>query len=171
MFESVLLPAPFSPSSACTSPDAASKSTASFASTPGKRLVIPCMATAGEAPGSPAPLAAAAELGACCPTGLARRRNVGHGPDDALYEPLHRVQVLDPQALAFRNRDLAALVLHRPAELVEGVVLDRLLLRRNLRLRRRAHRRPVWSEPREAVLDRAVVEARLPRPGDRRLDA
>ena len=43
MFESVLLPAPFSPSSACTSPAAASKSTASFASTPGKRFVIPRM--------------------------------------------------------------------------------------------------------------------------------
>ncbi len=47
MFESVLLPAPFSPSSACTSPTAASKSTASFASTPGKRLVMPRIATAG----------------------------------------------------------------------------------------------------------------------------
>ncbi len=46
MFESVLLPAPFSPSSACTSPAAASKSTASFASTPGKRFVIPRIATA-----------------------------------------------------------------------------------------------------------------------------
>ena len=57
MFESVLLPAPFSPSSACTSPAAASKSTASFATTPGKRFVIPRMATAGEAPGVPAPLA------------------------------------------------------------------------------------------------------------------
>src|SRR5438445_5533472 len=146
MFESVLLPAPFSPSSACTSPAAASKSTASLARTPGKRFVIPRMATAGEAPGSPAPLAAATELGACCPTDLARRRNVGNGPDDALHEPLHRVQVLDLQALAFRNRDLAALVLHRPAELIEGVVLDRLLLRRNLRLRRRAHLRSERSE-------------------------
>ena len=35
MFESVDLPAPFSPSSACTSPSAASKSTPSFATTPG----------------------------------------------------------------------------------------------------------------------------------------
>jgi hypothetical protein len=51
MFESVLLPAPFSPRRACTSPAAASKSTASFASTPGKRFVIPCIETAGEAPG------------------------------------------------------------------------------------------------------------------------
>ena len=38
MFESVLLPAPFSPSRACTSPTSASKSTWSFATTPGKAL-------------------------------------------------------------------------------------------------------------------------------------
>ena len=38
MFESVDLPAPFSPSSACTSPSAASKWTPSFATTPGKPL-------------------------------------------------------------------------------------------------------------------------------------
>src|SRR4051794_5363458 len=41
MFISVDLPAPFSPSSACTSPRRRSKSTWSFARTPGKRLVIP----------------------------------------------------------------------------------------------------------------------------------
>src|SRR6476661_2568202 len=93
MFESVLFPAPFSPRSACTSPGAASKSIPSFASTPGKRFVIPCIATAGEAPGSPAPLAAVSMGGACCPKRLARRRNVGDGPDHALDEPLHRVQV------------------------------------------------------------------------------
>ena len=46
MFESVLLPAPFSPSSACTSPTAASKSTPSLATTPGNRFVIPRIATA-----------------------------------------------------------------------------------------------------------------------------
>ena len=47
MFESVLLPAPFSPSSACTSPRAASKSTCSFATTPGKRFVIPVRRSSG----------------------------------------------------------------------------------------------------------------------------
>src|SRR5471030_2495279 len=47
MCESVLLPAPFSPSSACTSPTAASKSTRSLATTPGNRLVIPRRETAG----------------------------------------------------------------------------------------------------------------------------
>ena len=46
MFESVLLPAPFSPSSACTSPSAASKSTPSFATTAGNRFVIPRRRTA-----------------------------------------------------------------------------------------------------------------------------
>src|SRR3954463_3828116 len=41
MFISVDLPAPFSPSRACTSLWRRSKSTLSFARTPGKRLVIP----------------------------------------------------------------------------------------------------------------------------------
>src|SRR3712207_6720959 len=39
MLMSVDLPAPFSPRSACTSPRASSKSTRSFARTPGNRLV------------------------------------------------------------------------------------------------------------------------------------
>src|SRR5204863_414932 len=54
MFESVLLPAPFSPSSACTSPAAASNSTPSFASTPGKRFVIRRIETAEDG-GAPLP--------------------------------------------------------------------------------------------------------------------
>src|SRR5918912_1730259 len=41
MFISVVLPAPFSPSSACTSPRRTSKSTWSFARTPGNCFVIP----------------------------------------------------------------------------------------------------------------------------------
>src|SRR5689334_16364784 len=94
MFESVLLPAPFSPSSACTSPAAATKSTESFASTPGKRFVIPRIETAGEAPEAPAPLGSRTWLGACCPTRL--RQDVRHGADYALHEPLHRVQRVDP---------------------------------------------------------------------------
>ena len=46
MCDSVVLPAPFSPSSACTSPAAASKSTRSFATTPGNRFVMPRIETA-----------------------------------------------------------------------------------------------------------------------------
>src|SRR5947209_8544924 len=97
MFESVLLPAPFSPRSACTSPAAASKSTPSFASTPGKRFVMPRIATAGEAPGIPAPLAARTVPGARSPNGLAWRLDVGDGADHALHEPLHRVERVDPR--------------------------------------------------------------------------
>src|SRR5438093_12401743 len=41
MFISVDLPAPFSPSRACTSPRRRSKSTSSLASTPGNRFVMP----------------------------------------------------------------------------------------------------------------------------------
>src|SRR5438132_1058351 len=158
MFESVLFPAPFSPSSACTSPAAASKSTESLASTPGKRFVIPRIATAGEAPGSPAPLAPGTELGAICPNGLAGRLNVGDGPDDALHEPLHRVQILDPQALALGDHQLAALVVERARELVERTVHDRLLPGQDQRPRLRRDLRPEGGQLREAVLDRAVVE-------------
>src|SRR6516225_2956500 len=143
MFESVLLPAPFSPSSACTSPAVASKPTPSFATTPGKRFVIPRMATAAEAPGSPAPLAVGTEPGARSPTRLAGRLDVGDGADHALDEPLHRVERVDPclgtrvEARALRNPELARLVVDGPAELVEGAVDDRLLLRRDQRLRLR----------------------------------
>src|SRR6478735_3016999 len=61
MLDSVVLPAPFSPSSACTSPAAASKSTSSLATTAGNRFVIPRSATAGgggEARASPPGLSA-----------------------------------------------------------------------------------------------------------------
>src|SRR4051794_38902381 len=116
MFESVLLPAPFSPRRACTSPRVTSKSTASFASTAGKRFVIPRMETAGEAPGSPAPLAAPGTLGAC-PKALAGRRNLRDGADHALDQPLHRVEVRQHlQALALRHHQLAALVVQRALE-------------------------------------------------------
>src|SRR5438093_1758508 len=161
MFDSVLLPAPFSPSSACTSPAAASKSTASFASTPGKRLVIPRMATA-------APCGAAVVSTRSAATRfssrrrrrrLARRWDVGDGPDYSLDQPLHGVQVLDPEALALRDHQLAALVIERAGELVELPGLDLLLLREDQRLRLRRDRRAERRQLREAVVDRAVVEA------------
>ena len=44
---SVDLPAPFSPSRQCTSPDQSFRSTASFASTPGNAFVIPVSSTIG----------------------------------------------------------------------------------------------------------------------------
>src|SRR6185437_13921986 len=47
MLIKVDLPAPFSPSSACTSPGRRSKSTWSFASTPGNRFVIPSSSRIG----------------------------------------------------------------------------------------------------------------------------
>src|SRR6266536_957983 len=127
MFESVLLPAPFSPSSACTSPAAASQSTASFATTPGKRLVIPCIPTA-------APVGAAVG-GAPFAVNrwLAGRLDVGDAADHALHEPLHRVQRVDPrlrvgiEAGPLRDLHLAALVVDRATELVPLAGHDLLL--------------------------------------------
>src|SRR5881397_114446 len=112
MFESVDFPAPFSPSSACTSPTATSKSTASFASTPGKRLVIPRMRTA-DRPAAPAdpPLT---DRSSSRPIGSTLR-----AADHALDEPAHRVQVLHRQPLPLRDAQLAGLVVQRAGELVE----------------------------------------------------
>src|ERR671935_1065249 len=109
MFDSVVLPAPFSPSSACTSPCAASKSTCSFARTPGNCFVIPRSATAGgmeeEASGE-------------AWTSPLNRLALG-APDHALDEPVHRIEVLDRQPLALRDSQLALLVVQRTRELVE----------------------------------------------------
>src|SRR6478736_10043921 len=49
------LPAPFSPIRACTSPGRASNETSSFATTPGKRFVMPSSTTKGGALARPAP--------------------------------------------------------------------------------------------------------------------
>src|SRR5262249_41550143 len=73
--------------------------------------------------------------------------------------------------LALGDAQLALLVVERALELVEGAVLDRLLLGGDLRLRRRADARAVRREAGEAVLDRAVVEVRLPGAVHRLLDA
>src|SRR3954453_13299415 len=113
MFDSVVLPAPFSPSSAWTSPAAASKSTSSLATTAGKRLVIPRSATAGgggEACASPPGRSA---LGAT---------------DHAFYEPVHFVKVLYPGVLPLFGGGLALLVVERTGELVELAAPDRRLL-------------------------------------------
>src|SRR2546430_11503677 len=92
MFESVVLPAPFSPSSACTSPAAASNVTSSFATTPGNRFEIPCIRTAGggEAPESPAPLASPI-LAGVGPLPWFRRGDSGGGvPPCPAPAPTHR---------------------------------------------------------------------------------
>src|SRR5919201_1376390 len=113
MLESVVLPAPFSPSRAWTSPSAASKLTWSFATTPGNRFVIPRSATAvpiageesGEAEASPLESLA---LGAT---------------DDASHEPVHPVHVPDGQALPLRDSQFSLLVIERTGELVERALL------------------------------------------------
>src|SRR6266550_1237889 len=156
MFDSVVFPAPFSPSSAWTSPAAASKSTSSLATTAGKRLVIPRRATAGgggEACTSPPGLSA---LGAT---------------DHTFDEPVHRVQVLDRHALPLLQAQLALLVVERACELVELAAHDRRLLRRDRALRLRGDLRPVGREPDHPVLDASVVEAALPAAVHRGLDA
>src|SRR3954452_23006517 len=143
MFESVLLPAPFSPRSACTSPAAAAKSTPSFARTPGKRFVMPRISTAGEAPVVPAPLSSRTAFGACCPTRLAGRRDVRDGADHAFHEPLHRVQRCDPRlrvrvaALALAALELPRLVVDRAAERVPLAGHDLRPLGSDCRLRPR----------------------------------
>src|SRR5438128_740951 len=73
MFISVDFPAPFSPSSACTSPSRRSKSTRSFARTPGKRLVIPRSSRTGVSVGAAATaaiLGSKEEGGPCGPPSL-----------------------------------------------------------------------------------------------------
>src|SRR5580765_4547759 len=157
MFESVVLPAPFSPSSACTSPTAASKSTWSFATTAGNRFVIPRSATAvamveeesgGEARASPPTESA---LGAA---------------DHAFDEPVHRVEVLDRQALPFRDTQLALLVVERTCELVERPLDQSRPLLRYRSLRLGSDLRSVRGQTDHAVLEAAVVEVRLPGPVD-----
>src|SRR6188474_2817765 len=149
MLDSVVLPAPFSPRRACTSPSAASKSTWSFATTAGNRFVIPRSATAEEEGGEAraSPPSALLALGAT---------------DDALDEPGHAVQVLDGHALALRDPQLARLVVERARELVERAVDQRRLLGSDCRLRLRSDLRTVRSEPDHPVFEVAVVEVRLP---------
>src|SRR5690348_2192460 len=149
MLDSVVLPAPFSPSSACTSPGAASKSTSSLATTAGNRFVIPRSATAGgggEACASPPGRSA---LGAT---------------DHAFDEPVHRIQILDRKLLPLLDAELALLVVERTGELVELAVHDRRLLRGDGLLRFRRDLRAVRREPDHPVLDAPVVEAALPAP-------
>src|SRR6266446_1693566 len=160
MLDSVVLPAPFSPRRACTSPAAASKSTRSFATTAGNRFVIPRKATAGGMVGG-----SGGEAWTSPPTESA----LG-AADHAFDEPVHRVEVLDRQALPFRNAQLALLVVERTLELVERPIDQTLLLLRDCSLRLGGDLRPVRSQADHAVLDAAVVEVRLPGSVEQGLD-
>src|SRR3954469_14963454 len=157
MFESVDLPAPFSPRSACTSPSDASKSTSSFATTPGNRLVIPRSSTA-----------AGMKKGAGTTLGRARPSHVRvlalRAPDDALDQVVHRVEVVERRPLPRLDAELAALVVDRPLELVPLAADDERLLLRDQLLRLGRGLRPVRREEREAILHVAVVVAGLPGP-------
>src|SRR5581483_1603887 len=93
----------------------------------------------------------------------------GGAPDDALHEPVHPVEAVgaalqDLHPHASLDAQLALLVVERTGELVEGTALELLVVARDQRLRLRRDARPVGGELREAVVDRAVVEARLPGP-------
>src|ERR1700745_2497584 len=104
MFESVVLPAPFSPSSAWTSPSAAAKSTPSFATTAGNRFVTARIATAGDGGAPSAPLRSTSFA-----TGVESFNAVGlalRATDHALHEPVHRVELLHRQPLALRHPQL-----------------------------------------------------------------
>src|SRR4051794_2358073 len=157
MFESVVLPAPFSPRSAWTSPAAASKSTSSFATTAGKRLVIPRSATAGGG-------------GEACASPPSGESALG-ATDHAFDEPVHGVQVLDREALSLLHAELALLVVERTGELVEAALQQSTSLGGDHALRLRRHLGAVRGEPREAVLHVPVVEAALPGPVHRGLRA
>src|SRR5215469_913142 len=103
MLESVDFPAPFSPSSACTSPWDASKSTSSFATTPGNRFVIPRSVTAD------------GMVDAGRGTGPARQVEplALRASDDALHEPVNRIELFDGHRLTRGHKKLAVLVVDR----------------------------------------------------------
>src|SRR6476469_5152474 len=148
MFIRVLLPAPFSPSSAWTSPRRRSKSTSSLASTPGKCLTIPRASTAraGAAPAGaplPAPEPAAATGGSgtnvmdavpkrgdprACARGSpasrsAQRRQRGGDP---VVPPVHADRALRARGTGRKLVEVGLLeLLPGGQELLAGVVLDR----------------------------------------------
>src|SRR3954469_217679 len=156
MLESVLLPAPFSPSRACTSPAWISRSTPAFAMTPGNRFVTPRSVTA-------------ATGAVTLRQSLTRGRSALGGADDALHEPVHAQDVVQAELLALGDAKLACLVVDRALELVEGAVLDRSHLGRDRRLRLRRNARAERREPDELVVEAAPVGVALPRAGHRGL--
>src|SRR5262249_62042048 len=97
----VVLPAPFSPSRAWISPGSTSNSTRLFATTPGKRFVMPRAATTRALPpasGASAPRAGDGvppEVDAACPVSIAGpfriARLAGGAAGDALVDPAEGV--------------------------------------------------------------------------------
>src|SRR6266568_2224344 len=77
------LPAPFSPISACTSPGRSSRETSSFATTPGKRFVMPSSTTKGGALPRPARSLSPIVVGRR-PGRLRLLRNLDRPADDVL---------------------------------------------------------------------------------------
>src|SRR6476661_7025414 len=151
MFIRVLLPAPFSPSSAWTSPRRRSKSTSSLASTPGKRLTIPRASTAsddgspGAAPGpasaAPAPAAAVEGSGASVMDAVPKRgdpRACARGSPasrsaqrrqrrgDPVVPPVHADRALRARGAGRELVEVGLLeLLPGGQQLLAGVVLDR----------------------------------------------
>src|SRR5262245_7474136 len=99
MLDSVVLPAPFSPSSTCTSPARNSRSTSDRAGTPSK-LFERCRATTTGA----GPPSSALDAG------------------DTLYGPVDEVRLLGVEGLALRQPLLALVVLDRAGVRVERLV-------------------------------------------------
>src|SRR4051794_4073715 len=118
MFESVDLPAPFSPSSACTSPSSASKSTASFATTPGNRFVIPRSVTAAGMKGGVGSTEPQKPAGGADDRPARVDASALRAPDDALDEVAHRVEIVERGAVPRLDAELPGLVVDRAAELV-----------------------------------------------------
>src|SRR5438445_2090416 len=90
--------------------------------------------------------------------------------DDSLDEPVDRVELLDGQPRALRDAQLAGLVVERTLERLELAAHHLRPRRRDHRLRLRGDLRAVRRELHESVLQRAVIEAGLPRSVHRGLD-
>src|SRR5437660_6763052 len=143
MLARVDLPAPFSPSRAWISPSLASKSTESLARTPGNRLVIERMATAGTDP------AVASFI-----TGDSARRDAS---DHSLDEPAHAQDVVQAELGAGGYLDRARLVLQRSGELVKAAADQSLLLGVDRALGGGVNRAAERREVDKTVLQAAVV--------------
>src|SRR5262245_57596770 len=114
----VVLPAPFSPSSARTLPGAISKLTEAFASTPPKRLVTSSMRTSGVTRG---PGTAAASRPCTGSPGRQLARN-------AFDQPPHTVDIGNGHRPPGGNSDATIVIPDRPLPVVELALGERRLL-------------------------------------------